>query len=88
MRRGQKRNCFSTKNLSTKNFSTANPFLGVTCPAEAGTGAQHPKGESDELEKNEDNEADEGKGFGECDTEEHGGTHHAGGLWLTSHGLN
>ena len=62
--------------------------LGVTCPAEAGTGAQHPKGESDELQKNEDNEADEGKGFGECDTEEHGGTHHAGGLWLTSHGLD
>ena len=46
------------------------------------------KGESDELQKNEDNEADEGKGFGEGDAEEHGGTHHAGGLWLTSHGLN
>jgi len=73
---------------SVQKLQYSESFLGVTCPAEAGTGAQHPKGESDELQKNEDNEADEGKGFGECDTEEHGGTHHAGGLWLTSHGLN
>ncbi len=78
----------SVQELQYKELQYSESFLGVTCPAEAGTGAQHPKGESDELQKNEDNEADEGKGFGECDTEEHGGTHHAGGLWLTSHGLN
>jgi hypothetical protein len=49
---------------------------------------RHPTGKSDELEKNEDDEADEGKGFGEGDAEEHGGSNHAGGLGLTSHGLN
>ena len=87
MRRGQKRDCFQCTDFSAQT-SVQRIHLGVTCPAEAGTGAQHPKGGSDELQKNEDNEADEGKGFGECDTEEHGGTHHAGGLGLTSHGLN
>jgi hypothetical protein len=44
--------------------------------------------ELSELQKNENYEADKGKSFGEGDTEEHGGTNHAGGFWLTGHGLN
>ena len=84
MRRGQKR----TEQRQCKSVTATASFRESPTPAEAGVGAQHPKRGSDELQKNEDNEADEGKGFGEGDTEEHGGTHHAGGLWLTSHGLN
>jgi hypothetical protein len=43
---------------------------------------------SGELQKNEDDETNEGESLSEGNTEEHGGTHHAGSLWLTSHGLD
>src|SRR5215212_7240268 len=39
-----------------------------------------------ELDEDEDHEPDEGQGLGEGDTEEHGGTHHAGAFRLAGHG--
>jgi hypothetical protein len=40
------------------------------------------------LSKDVSHEADKGKGFGECNTEEHGGSDHASSFWLAGHCLD